>query len=432
MNILKRIERMGFDCPHCKNKLVSIEGNERIDDAKNIDEIIQYCTIQEGGKIELIIATCSCCHNKNYIEKLTIENNGLLNIKDGLYNEGLFSFKKDKKEFIAKGCEFYQFVKNKCFYYNIKSRESQYPELIENFNYFNDVNQLMLPRPPSNDSILQAVKKIQEISPIKLKQLFCFNYFCRDNLDIVIQSLQKSYDNCFIIDNTILNIENQYKLFEAQIFGNKIKIEKEKDFLEFDSYSIKYDIVRFLFKYVLSNNSNEISDNQYLYASFNLNKKEFLSHFENNLDEKTVKEITQITKDNIKLFISYNENRTVIKKYSNKFCDIIKKHVRKIPNEKWDYYASIAQNGTLFTEEFENERDDIINLSREDFVESWIVETQIGAYDSIKLDRELEKVGEIDGENVYYHPEGIYFYDNKKIGLSFNVILTSPAHIQNW
>lgn len=112
------------------------------------------------------------------------------------------------------------------------------------------------------------------------------------------------------------------------------------------------------------------------------------------------------------------------------FLEITQKHVDSLDELRWcDFEHRAFTGGTVG---FDDERDNIIKLSRKDFVASNLTDSFEDDFYVNPLFNKAEKIGEIDGYPVFFNPRGFYFYWNKETEYLLESWLTFPAYPYGW
>lgn len=114
------------------------------------------------------------------------------------------------------------------------------------------------------------------------------------------------------------------------------------------------------------------------------------------------------------------------------FLDIIQKHVITLDERYWSYYIQRVFSGHIVSVDFESERDNIIDLTREELVEENLTESFVPVIYVNPLFYKSENIGEIDGYSVWFNERGFYFYWNEKTEYLLESWLTFPAYPYGW
>ncbi|WP_459496811.1 hypothetical protein [Erwinia amylovora] len=124
------------------------------------------------------------------------------------------------------------------------------------------------------------------------------------------------------------------------------------------------------------------------------------------------------------------------------FLKLIKSHVKTLDEITWHSFENRALTGetegggiNLITKEsfdFEDERDKITTLSREDFVQYTLSSAFEVDYYTTPLFKGAEAIGEIDGFRVFYNSRGFYFYWNEDTEFLLESWLTYPSYPYGW
>lgn len=124
------------------------------------------------------------------------------------------------------------------------------------------------------------------------------------------------------------------------------------------------------------------------------------------------------------------------------FIDIIQKHVVTLNDYEWGAFVEQALSGSTVgcginiktgeVIDYENERDTIIKLTREEFVKSNLTDSFESRFYVRPLFTRAEVIGEIEGHSVWFSSSGYYFYWNQETEYMLESWLTFPAYPYGW
>lgn len=132
--------------------------------------------------------------------------------------------------------------------------------------------------------------------------------------------------------------------------------------------------------------------------------------------------------------ISFPETYNYVDKelVKKSFLDITQKHVITLDECYWSYYIQRVFSGPVVSVDFENERDNIIDFTREELVKKNLTESFEPELYVNSLFYKSQKIGEIDGYYVWFNERGFYFYWNEKTEYILESWLTFPAYPYGW
>lgn len=184
------------------------------------------------------------------------------------------------------------------------------------------------------------------------------------------------------------------------------------------------------------------TDRYYYMSCFVRDIATFKAEFEN---EEMLKPLFNHGKgETAEFLISFPEKMNYDGKEAIKagFIDIIQKHVDTLDDNAWDYFESRALTGSTVScgfniktgewIDFDSERDNIIKLTRQEYVKSNLTDSFEDDWYVRRFFNRAEKIGEIDDHPVWFSPDGFYFYWNKETEYLLESWLTFPAYPYGW